>query len=573
MAAPNLRLTRFADSPRRISIHGAQLIGPGDLWYKDAVIYAINVETFQDSDGDGIGDFPGLTSRVDYLHALGVTCVWLLPFHPSPNRDNRYDVANYYDVDPSLGSLGDFVDFLRAARERGIRVMIDLVVNHTSDQHPWFRAARDRRSRYHDYYVWADTPPHDAGQGMMFPGVETSTWSLDDACGRWYFHRFYRHQPDLNLGNPAVREEIRKIMGFWLELGVSGFRVDAAPFVIERKGIQPADVEARRPHTFFRYMRGFLSWRRGDAALLAEANILPDEVTDYVGTGDKLHMLFSFYVNQHTFLALATGRAEPLMIALQRLPALPLSAQWANFLRNHDELDLSRLSDEERGVVFEAFAPDAGMQIYERGIRRRLAPMLDNDRRRLELAHSILLALPGTPVIRYGDEIGMGEDLALDERFSVRTPMQWTSGRHGGFSTAPDNATLVRPVICHGEYGIGIVNVADQQRDPTSLLSWMQRAIGIRRGCPELSWGQSCTLDVTEPSVLVLCSSAPEAALFCLHNLADGRRDVAVDFGLADGDEMTELFSDCEYPTVAAGRVELAPFGYRWLRVSRAARD
>jgi maltose alpha-D-glucosyltransferase/alpha-amylase len=555
---------------RRASIHGAQLIGPGDLWYKDAVIYAINVETFQDSDGDGIGDFPGLTSRVDYLHALGITCVWLLPFHPSPNRDNRYDVADYYDVDPRLGSLGDFVDFLRAARERGIRVMIDLVVNHTSDQHPWFQAARtDRGSRYHDYYVWADTPPLDAGKGMMFPGVETSTWSLDEASGRWYFHRFYRHQPDLNLGNPAVREEIRKIMGFWLELGVSGFRVDAAPFLIERKGIQPADVEARRPHTFFRYMRGFLSWRRGDAALLAEANILPAEVSDYVGTGDRLHMLFNFHSNQRVFLALATGRAEPLATAMRQLPALPLSAQWANFLRNHDELDLSGLSDEERRVVFGAFAPDPGMQIYERGIRRRLAPMLDNDRRRLELAHSILLALPGTPVIRYGDEIGMGEDLTLDERFSVRTPMQWTNGRHGGFSTAPAQAVLVRPMICEGEYGTGTVNVADQQRDPTSLLSWMQRAIGIRRGCPELSWGSSCVLDVAEPSVLALCSATPERAIFCLHNLAGDRRDVRVDFGLGDGDQMTELFSDSEYPPASDGHVALAPFGYRWLRVTR----
>jgi maltose alpha-D-glucosyltransferase/alpha-amylase len=283
-------------------------------------------------------------------------------------------------------------------------------------------------------------------------------------------------------------------------------------------------------------------------------------------------MLFNFHSNQRVFLALATGRAEPLATGMRQLPALPLSAQWANFLRNHDELDLSGLSDEDRRVVFDAFAPDPGMQIYERGIRRRLAPMLDNDRRRLELAHSILLALPGTPVIRYGDEIGMGEDLTLDERFSVRTPMQWTSGRHGGFSTAPADAVLVRPMICEGEYGTGTVNVADQQRDPTSLLSWMQRAIGIRRGCPELSWGSSCALDVTEPSVLAFCSSMPESAVFCLHNLADERREVRVNFGLGDGDQLTELFSDSEYPAVSDGRVVLASFGYRWLRVSRGPR-
>jgi maltose alpha-D-glucosyltransferase / alpha-amylase len=544
------------------------VLGPGDLWYKEAIIYSLNVETFQDSDGDGVGDFAGLTARVDYLHALGVTCIWLLPFYPSPNRDNRYDVADYYGVDPRLGTLGDFVDFLRVARERGIRVLIDLVVNHTSDQHPWFQAARaDRGSKYRDYYVWADAPPANHAEGMVFPGVESSTWTRDEAAGAYYFHRFYRHQPDLNLANPAVREEIRKVMGFWLELGVSGFRLDAAPFLIERKGVQPDAVEARRPHTFFRYMRGFLSWRRGDAALLAESNIDMDEVEDYVGSGDKLHLLFNFHANQHLFLALAERRAAPLVEALREMPALPATSQWANFVRNHDELDLARLSAADRETIYRAFAPDASMRAYDRGIRRRLAPMLGNDRRRLELAYSLLLALPGTPVLRYGDEIGMGEDLALEERFSVRTPMQWAPTRNGGFSAAPAER-LVRPVIADGEYGVARVNAADQQRDPASLVNWMQRAIGIRRSTPELAWGRWEPFDAGDPGVLAIRTVCRGQTVVTLHNLAAEPCVARFDAAILSGD-VTELLSDREYPHGAlADGVPLDGYGYRWFRAA-----
>ena len=569
------------------------MLGPGDLWYKDAIVYALSVDTFQDSNGDGIGDFPGLTSRVEYLHALGVTCVWLLPFYPSPNRDHRYDVADYYGVDPRLGTLGDFVDFLRVARERGIRVMIDLVVNHTSDQHPWFQAARaDRQSPYRDYYVWADRPPENAHEGMVFPGVEASTWSHDAAADAWYFHRFYRFQPDLNLANPAVREEIRKIMGFWLELGVSGFRLDAAPFLIERKGVQAASVEARRPHTFFRYMRNFLSWRRGDAALLAEANVLPEDVDDYVGAGDKLHLLFNFYANQHLFLALATGRAAPLAGALRRLPELPITAQWANFLRNHDELDLGRLDPADLATAYAAFAPDVDMRLYDRGVRRRLAPLLEGDRRRIELAHALMLALPGTPVLRYGDEIGMGDTLALPERDSVRTPMQWTPGRHAGFSTAAD-ARLVRPVV-RGDYGPARVNVTDQQRDPSSLLNWLQRALGVRQACPELGWGVPTVLDADAPGVVALrcdlARSTPDGRastttnllpsshvarsgiVLTFHNLASTPCHVRLETPLMGPTAVSELLANREYAPVhdlAAG-VELDGYGYRWFRVGAA---
>jgi maltose alpha-D-glucosyltransferase/alpha-amylase len=539
------------------------VLGPGDLWYKDAIIYALDVATFQDSNGDGVGDFVGLASRIEHIHALGATCVWLAPFYPSPNRDNRYDVADHYGVDPVLGTLGDFVDFLRLARERGLRVLVDLVVNHTSDQHPWFQAARaDPGSPYRDYYLWAAQPPPNADTGMVFPGVEKSTWSFDPVAKQYFFHRFYSHQPDLDLGNPAVREEIRKIMGFWLELGVSGFRLDAAPFLIETKGVAHKSVERRRPHTFFRHMRDFLSWRRGDAVLLAEANIAMDEVSDYVGSGDRLQMLLDFHVVQYLFLALATGRASPLAHALRAKPPMPVAGQWANFLRNHDELDLGRLSDAERELVYRAFAPDPAMRLYGRGIRRRLATMLDGDRRRIRLAQSLLLALPGTPVIRYGDEIGMGDDLHLRERDSVRTPMQWSDAHNGGFSSA-DESGLIRPVI-RGERGPSVVNVAAQQRHADSLLSWTQRALGIRRECRELGWGAAEVVDVGEPSVLCIRATHQGSTVVTLHNLSPDERRPSLDL---TAPRTTELFSDSDYPkTSEERRLSISGYGFRWFR-------
>ncbi len=545
------------------------MLGPGDLWYKDAVIYALSVETFQDSDADGIGDFPGLTSRVDYLHALGVTCIWLQPFYPSPRRDNGYDIVDYYAVDPLLATLGDFVDFLRVARERGIRVIIDLVVNHTSDQHPWFQEARyNPRSRYRDYYVWADEPPADADTGMVFPGVEQSTWTWDSTADAYYFHRFYRHQPDLNLANPAVREEIRKIMGFWLELGVSGFRVDAAPFLIERKGVQPPHVEARRPHTFFRYMRNLLSWRRGDAALLAEANVAMSDVSDYVGSGDKLHMLLAFHLNQYLFLALATQRASALTEAITELASLPDIAQWATFLRNHDERDLSRLTGAERDAVYAAFAEDGEARVYDRGIRRRIAPMMRGNRARLELAHALMLALVGTPVLYYGDEIGMGDELTLPERDAVRTPMQWSTGNNAGFSRASEER-LVRPLVSAAEFGPQNVNAAGQQRDEHSFLNWLRRAVGVRKTLRELSWGRMEVLDVGAPSVVALRCAWRGATLLTLHNLSErpiSAEIPAAALGAPNG-PCVEVLSDAAYEAWPedAPAMALNAYGYRWI--------
>src|SRR5262245_14452570 len=423
-----------------------------DLWYKNAVIYSLNVGTFMDSNADGVGDFEGLSRRLDYLSGLGVTCLWLQPFQPSPFLDNGYDISDYYGVDPRHGSSGDFVDFAQQAKQRGIRIIVDLVVNHTSDQHPWFKAARsNKNSRYKDWYTWSKTRPKDYSRGMVFPGFQTSTWTLDRVAREWYFHRFYKFQPDLNMQNLAVRTEIQRIMGYWLELGVSGFRVDAVPFIIESQG----SGKRHRHYEYLTDFRDFLQWREGDAILLGEANVLPSQDEQFFGHDDRMHMMFNFYVNQHVFYALASGDAAPLGHALEATRNIPQYAQWASFLRNHDELDLGRITTEQRDRVYEKLGPEKRMQLYGRGIRRRLAPMLGN-RAQLELAYSLLFALPGTPVLRYGDEIGMGDDLNLPERNSVRTPMQWSDEPQGGFSTAKKT---VLPVISEGPYSYQRVNV------------------------------------------------------------------------------------------------------------------
>src|SRR3984885_3949591 len=458
-----------------------------DLWYKNAVIYCLSVATYLDANGDGIGDFAGLVRRLDYLSGLGVTAIWLMPFQTSPGRDDGYDVSNYYEVDPRYGTLGDFVEFTNAAEQRGIRVIIDLVVNHTSNQHHWFKEAqRDPKSPYRDWYVWAKTRPPAANKGMVFPGVQKSTWNYDPVARAWYFHRFYDFQPDLNTSNPEVQAEILKIMGFWLQLGVSGFRMDAVPFVISSKGAKVTKPE--EDYEMLRTFSQFLSWREGDAIILGEANVLPDTDMRYFGTaGERMQMMFNFDVNQHLFLAMATADSRPLKKAMLSTKRRPATAQWGQFLRNHDELDLGRLEIKERNAVFAAFGPDPEMQLYNRGIRRRLAPMLEGDRRRLELAYSLMMTLPGTPVIRYGDEIGMGDNLKLPERNCARTPMQWSTEPNAGF-TKSDKPIM--PVISSGAYGFEHVNAAAQRRDPDSLLNWMECIIGMRKEVAVIGWGR-----------------------------------------------------------------------------------
>jgi maltose alpha-D-glucosyltransferase / alpha-amylase len=471
-----------------------------DLWYKNGVIYCLSVATYMDANGDGVGDFKGLLRRLDYLHGLGITTIWLMPFQPSPGKDDGYDISDYYGVDPRYGTLGDFVEFTHGCRQRGIRVIIDLVVNHTSDEHDWFKSARSAKdSPYRDWYVWADKRPINAGKGMVFPGVQKSTWTHDKEAGAWYFHRFYDFQPDLNTSNPLVQAEILKIMGFWIQLGVSGFRMDAVPFVIATKG-----AKVKKPvekYDMLRAFREFLQWREGDAIILAEANVLPETDMEYFGDeGDRMHMMFNFHVNQHLFYALASSDTRPLAKALAATRPRPATAQWGLFLRNHDELDLGRLTKAQRDVVFKAFGPDKDMQLYDRGIRRRLAPMLGGDRRRLELAYSLMFTLPGTPVLRYGDELAMGDDLSLPERNCARTPMQWSSEPHGGF-TKGDKPCL--PVINKGPYGYEHVNAARQRRDPNSMLNWTERIVRMRKEVPEVGWGDFKVLSLRDPAILI----------------------------------------------------------------------
>ena len=524
----------------------------------------MDVEKYVDGNNDGIGDFAGLTRRLDYLAGLGVTCLWLQPFYQSPNRDNGYDVSDYYSVHPKLGTFGEFVDFMNHAEQIGIRVIVDLVVNHTSDRHPWFQSARkDPKSPYRNWYLWSKTRPPDYNKGMVFPGVQKETWTRDEAAGEYYFHRFYDFQPDLDTMNPAVRTEILRIMGFWLQLGVCGFRMDAVPFLISRKG---ADVRPHKDYEFLHEIRDFLQWRRRDAVLLAEANVPPDESLEYFGDlGDRLQMMLNFPVNQRIYYALATGDLKPLIKALEATKERPQAAQWVHFLRSHDELDLGRLTKTQREKVFAAFGPTKDMQLYDRGIRRRFAPMVDNDRRRIELAYSLLFTLPGTPMIQYGDEIGMGDDLSLPERECARTPMQWSADRNGGFSTA---RRTVLPVISDPIYGYKRVNVEAQRRDPHSLLNWVERKIRMRKECPEISWGDWKILKTNAEDVLVMEYSWQEHSLIVLHNFVDKPRAIRIPVSTAGTRMLVDLLwtNDSRADEHGQHEIELEPYGYRWFR-------
>jgi maltose alpha-D-glucosyltransferase/alpha-amylase len=539
-----------------------------DLWYKNGVIYCLSVSTFMDSNGDGIGDFKGLQRRLDYLNGLGITAIWLMPFQTSPGRDNGYDISDFYNVDPRYGTIGDFVEFTHGCKQRGIRVIIDLVVNHTSDQHQWFREARrSKDSPYRDWYVWSDRKPANAHTGMVFPGVQKSTWTRDKEAGAWYFHRFYDFQPDLNTSNPHVQAEILKIMGFWIQLGVSGFRMDAVPFIIATKG-----PKVRKPveqYDMLRAFREFLQWRKGDSIILAEANVLPKTDMEYFGRdGDRMHMMFNFHVNQHLFYALASGDSRPLIKSMKATKPRPATAQWGLFLRNHDELDLGRLTNAQRATVFRAFGPDKGMQLYDRGIRRRLAPMLGGDRRRLELAYSLMYTLPATPVIRYGDELGMGDNLDLPERECARTPMQWSTEPHAGFTEG--NKPCV-PVIEKGPYGFEHVNAAKQRRDPNSMLNWTERIVRMRKEVPEIGWGDFQVIPVREPCVLVVRYDWRNNSVLFVHNLDEKPREVSFNVGLAGktGKLLVNLLTEDHSRAGKNDRhtILLEGYGYRWYRV------
>ncbi len=536
-----------------------------DLWWKNAVLYCLDVETFYDLDGDGCGDLPGLTERIDYLGGIGVSCVWLMPFYASANRDDGYDIVDFYAVDPALGTLGDLTEFVRTAHDRGIRVIADFVMNHTSDQHPWFRSARESRdSPYRGFYVWRDDKPEEKPGDVVFPDRERSNWAWDERAGQFYLHRFYSHQPDLNIANAEVRDEIAQVMGFWLAQGLSGFRVDAVPFLIEPTGLPPGAVVD--PHELLRDLRAYLNRRDGGAVLLGEVNLPAEDQRAFLGDedGDELHMVFDFLGDQALFLALARGRAEPLVRALGEMPELPETASLGRFVRNHDELTLDKLGDGEREEVFARFGPDPGMQLYGRGLRRRLPAMLDGDERAIRMVYSLVFSLPGAPVLFYGEEIGMGENLRIPGRLSVRSPMQWSAERHGGFSTVADAGALRRPVT-GGRFGAEHVNVAAQRRDPSSLLNWFERLIRRRRECPELGFGTLTVLDVGAPSVLAHRCDWDGSTIVAVHELAGEAPEVALP--VDDGEALVDLFGRDEHSLPAT--LELAPYAAHWFRVRR----
>lgn len=536
-----------------------------DLWYRNAIIYCLDVEKYQDSDGDGVGDFQGLSERLEYLAGLGVTCVWLLPFSKSPNRDNGYDVSDYYSVHEKHGSLGDFVECMNHARALGIRVIVDLVVNHTSIEHPWFQHARRHPdSPFRDWYVWSDERPEDHDTGMVFPGVQKTTWTRDRVAKQYYFHRFYDFQADLNTHNKKVRSEIQKIMGYWLELGVSGFRMDAVPFFIEKKG---ANVEHTQDFDLLHEMRDFLQWREGDAVLLAEANVPPEESIQYFGEqGDRLQLMLNFPVNQRLWYALATADLEPLKTAIRETRHVPAQAQYVQFIRSHDECDLGRLSDQQRQKVFAACGPKKNMQLYDRGIRRRMAAMLGGDRRRIELAFSLLFTLPGTPMIQYGDEIGIWDDLTLKERECARTAMQWSGAHYGGFSPSKK---IVVPTIDDPRRGYRKVNVADQRRDPMSLLNWVERRIRARKEVPEVGWGECTVIDADVPSVLVLRYDWRGVSFVTVHNFSKKPQTARFDIDCDGGGDLFDVFDEDHSKVNAAGyhSLKLAPYMNKWFRV------
>jgi trehalose synthase len=509
---------------------------PSDLWWKNAVVYCLDVETFADSDDDGCGDLGGLVERIDHVANLGATCVWLMPLYPTTNRDDGYDITDYLGVDERLGDLGDVVEAIRHANDRGLRVLMDLVVNHTSNGHPWFQAARaDRDSPLRDYYVWTDDP---AGE----TGTAEENWTWDDAAGQYYQHQFAPFQPDLNIANPSVRHEIAKTVGFWLALGVSGFRMDAVPFlvqVIEGTGEDPG-AGKRWLHS----LREYAMRRRGDVMLMGECNVAKEEVESFFEDhGDALHLQLAFLINQRLWLSLARGEAAPLEDLIRDLPVPPHDCGWATFLRNHDELTLDKLTAAERDEVFAAFAPDEDMRIYGHGIRRRTASMLGGDGPRLRMAWSLMLTLPGTPVMLYGDELGMGEDLGREGRMAVRLPMPWS--------------------------GAGEVNVAEQRRDPDSLLRFLSRLVHARREAPELGWGTSTLLENDPPALLAHRCDWNGSTVVTVHNLSDS--PVAAELDLGEGVGGVDDLLELREHDVRDGRlrVDLDAYGYLWLRICR----
>ncbi|HTI29926.1 MAG TPA: maltose alpha-D-glucosyltransferase [Methylomirabilota bacterium] len=542
---------------------GPALLDGDPLWYKDAVIYQLHVKAFADSSGDGIGDFIGLTSKLDYIASLGVTAVWVMPFYPSPLRDDGYDIADYGDVHPDYGTRADFAAFVAAAHERGLRVITELVINHTSDQHPWFLESRSSADNPHaDWYVWSPDDKKFAEARIIFTDTETSNWAWDPTRQAYYWHRFFSHQPDLNYDNPAVLREVIRVMRFWLEMGVDGLRLDAVPYLVEREGTNGENLP--ETHAVLKQIRAAMDEKHPGRMLLAEANQWPAEVRPYFGDGDECNMAFHFPLMPRIWIALRKEDRTPIVDIMERTPPIPDTAQWAIFLRNHDELTLEMVTDDERAFMWSEYAADRRARI-NLGIRRRLAPLVENSRGRLELLNGLLLSMPGTPVIYYGDEIGMGDNVYLGDRNGVRTPMQWTPDRNAGFSSA-DSAALYAPVIADPVYGYESVNVEAQERIPGSLLKWMRRILGVRREYPAFGRGSLEFLAPENKRVLAYLRQHEGVTILCVANLSRFAQYVELDLRKFDGKVPVEMIGKVRFPPIGElpYLLTFAPHGFYW---------
>jgi len=537
-----------------------------DLWYKGAVFYELHVKAYSDANADGMGDFAGLMTRLDHLKGLGIDCIWLLPMYPSPFRDDGYDISDYCAIHPQFGDLGDFKAFLGAAHERGLKVITELVINHTSDQHPWFKEARSSPdSPKRDYYVWSDTDDRYRGVRIIFRDTELSNWAWDPVSKAYYWHRFFSHQPDLNFDNPAVQEEIWQAMRFWLELGVDGFRVDAVPYLVEREGTSCENLP--ETHAIVRELRRRMDVEFPGRMLLAEANMWPEDVRPYFGDGDLFHMAFHFPLMPRMFMALRLEDRKPLVEIIERTPEIPAACQWGLFLRNHDELTLEMVTDAERDYMYEEYARDPVARI-NLGIRRRLAPLLDGDRRRVELMNALLLSLPGSPVLYYGDEIGMGDNVYLGDRNGVRTPMQWTGGWNGGFSHA-DPERLYQPLISNPVYGFQAVNVESQSRQENSLLNWMKRILQVRRSTRVFGRGAIEFLKPANHRVLAYVRSLDSEKVLVVNNLSGTAQAVELDLPMLAGAIPIEMFGRSLFPRIRERPyvMTLGPYDFFWFKL------
>ncbi len=535
-------------------------------WYKDAVFYEVHVRTFQDSNADGIGDFPGLTERLPYIRDLGVDCIWLLPFYPSPLKDDGYDIADYYNINPDYGTIADFEYFLQRAHEMGIRVIADLVVNHTSSENAWFQEARhDRNSPYRDYYVWSDDPEKYKGVRIIFLDTEASNWTYDPVAGQHYWHRFFSHQPDLNYDNPKVQEEMLKIVDFWLGKGLDGFRVDAVPYLFQREGTSCENLP--ETHEFCKKLRAHVDKYFPGSLLLAEANQWPEDVVEYFGNGDQFHMCFNFPIMPRMFMAIRKEDRQPVEDIILRLPKIPESCQWATFLRNHDELSLEMVTDEERDYMYNEYARDPRMKL-NLGIKRRLFPLMEGNRRAIELLHSMLFTLPGSPILYYGDEIGMGDNIFLGDRSGVRTPMQWTGDRNAGFSRA-DPSRLYAPVVSDPGYSYQGVNVESCERSPSSFLNWLTRLVAIRKTYKAFARGKIKFLHPANSRVVTYLCTYEEQTMLVVNNLSRFAQYVEIDLQEYNGVTPVDCFSKQDFPKIGElpYLVTLAPHGFYWFEL------